>query len=125
MTYYQIIQVSPDASFDSIKQSYRKLAMVYHPDKNNGSKESEEQFKELSEAYYVLSDPSRRLAYDSQGSSFMVNGFDLQKMEQEFTEFLRSDVGVEVTGELLMLLFGIKDRRYFKKWYRTFSKKVF
>jgi molecular chaperone DnaJ len=66
--YYQILGVSRDASQEEIKRAYRRLAMKYHPDKNPGDKEAEERFKEISEAYQVLSDPEKRRIYDQQGS---------------------------------------------------------
>jgi len=66
--YYQILGVSRDASQEEIKRAYRRLAMKYHPDKNPGDKEAEERFKEISEAYQVLSDPEKRRIYDQRGS---------------------------------------------------------
>jgi hypothetical protein len=62
--YYKILNVSYDCSQDDIKNSYRKLALKHHPDKNNGSKESEEIFKLISEAYETLSDEYKRIIYD-------------------------------------------------------------
>jgi molecular chaperone DnaJ len=64
--YYEVLGVSKDASKDAIKKSYRKLAMKYHPDKNK-EPEAEERFKEISEAYGVLSDDEKRRQYDSFG----------------------------------------------------------
>jgi len=65
--YYQILGVERVASESDIKKAYRKLAVQHHPDRNNGSKESEEKFKELAEAYGVLSDPPKRELYDRYG----------------------------------------------------------
>ncbi len=62
--YYKIIGVSEGASAADIKKEYRKLAIQYHPDKNKGNKQAEEKFKEISEAYYVLSDPKRKAEFD-------------------------------------------------------------
>lgn len=67
--YYQILGVAKDASLEDIKKAYRKLAHKYHPDKTKGDKEAEEKFKEVSEAYKVLSDPAKRSNYDRFGSA--------------------------------------------------------
>lgn len=67
--YYSTLGVSRDASDDDIKKAYRKLAMQYHPDKNGGSKEAEERFKALTEAYDVLRDPQKKAAYDRYGEA--------------------------------------------------------
>ncbi len=72
--FYATLEVERSASDDDIKQSYRRLAMQYHPDKNAGSKESEEKFKELSEAYDVLRDPQKRAAYDRYGEAGLRGG---------------------------------------------------
>ncbi len=61
--YYQILEVSKDASTEEIKQAYRRLALIYHPDKND-AKYAEEKFKYIAEAYSVLSDPKKRELYD-------------------------------------------------------------
>ena len=62
--YYSILGVNKDASDDGIKKAYRKLAMKYHPDKNQGDKNAEDKFKDINEAYEILSDPGKRSNYD-------------------------------------------------------------
>jgi len=68
--YYQILGVSRSASADEIRAAYRKLAMKYHPDRNPGNKQAEDKFKEMNEAYQVLSDPQKRTRYDQLGSAY-------------------------------------------------------
>ncbi|WP_276483377.1 DnaJ C-terminal domain-containing protein [Paraflavitalea pollutisoli] len=78
--YYSILGVSKQAKEDEIKKAFRKLAVKYHPDKNPGNKESEEKFKELNEAYEVLSDPEKRKKYDVYGPNW--NQFNGQQQGQ-------------------------------------------
>ncbi|MFN3705432.1 MAG: DnaJ C-terminal domain-containing protein [Thermoflexales bacterium] len=68
--YYQILGVSRDADAETIKKAYRKLARQYHPDANKNDKRAEEKFKEINEAYEVLSDPEKRRLYDRMGKSY-------------------------------------------------------
>lgn len=82
--YYELLGVSRSASDDDIKKAYRKLAMKYHPDKNQGDAAAESRFKEVSEAYEVLGDPSKRQRYDQYGhegmkSTFGPGGFDFSR----------------------------------------------
>src|SRR3989304_1193650 len=65
--YYAILGVGRDGSEDDLKKAYRRLALRYHPDRNPGDKKAEEKFKEISEAYQVLSDPEKRAQYDRYG----------------------------------------------------------
>jgi curved DNA-binding protein len=68
--YYKILGVDRKASADDIRKAYRKLAMQHHPDKNPGDKKAEDKFKEINEAYQVLSDKEKRARYDQLGSAY-------------------------------------------------------
>lgn len=65
--YYEVLGLQKGASEEEIKKAFRKMAMKYHPDKNPGDKEAEEKFKEVNEAYSVLSDPDKKSKYDRFG----------------------------------------------------------
>ena len=73
--YYKVLGVGKDASAADIKKSYRKLARRHHPDANKGDSAAEEKFKEISEAYHVLSDENRRREYDEARALFGAGGF--------------------------------------------------
>ncbi|CAL5429125.1 unnamed protein product [Camellia sinensis] len=103
--YYNILEVNKNATEEDLKKSYRKLAMKWHPDKNpNNKKQAEAKFKQISEAYDVLSDPQKRAIYDqygenglkdmpppgSSGSSGFPNGFNPRNAEDIFAEFFGS-----------------------------------
>lgn len=64
MNYYAVLGVQQNATVDEIRSAFRKLALKYHPDRNPGDKAAETKFKEIGEAYSVLSDPQKRRAYD-------------------------------------------------------------
>jgi curved DNA-binding protein len=68
--YYKVLGVERKDSEDEIKRAYRKLALKYHPDRNPNDKQAEDKFKEINEAYQVLSDPEKRAHYDQLGDSF-------------------------------------------------------
>ncbi len=82
--YYEVLGVARAVTADELKKAYRKLAMQYHPDKNQGNAEAEAKFKEISEAYEVLSDEKKRQQYDQFGhdgmkSAFGAGGFDFNR----------------------------------------------
>lgn len=107
--YYEILGISRDASPEEIKKAYRKLAIKYHPDRNpDNSKEAEEKFKEVSEAYKILSDPEKRQIYDQYGhagleaevgagAGFGGFGFDPFKIFEEV--FGRESFGGDIFGD--------------------------
>lgn len=68
--YYSILGINKKATEEEIKKAFRKLAVKHHPDKNPGNKEAEEKFKEINEAYEVLSDPEKRKKYDKYGANW-------------------------------------------------------
>src|SRR3954454_23329229 len=89
--YYDIIGVKKTATADEIKKAYRALAKKFHPDKNKGNKDAENKFKELSEAYAVLSDKEKRQQYDRLGreafsgsNPFGAGGFDFSQFAEQF-----------------------------------------
>ncbi len=79
--YYAVLDVSKDAGADQIKKSYRKLARSLHPDKNPGNAEAERRFKEIAEAYDVLSDPGKRREYDEARAAFRSGAFRRQSRQ--------------------------------------------
>lgn len=81
--YYQILGVSSNASESEIRKAYRKLALKHHPDKNGGSAEAEEKFKEIAEAYAVLSNPEERKKYDAERSGKIHPAFGSANPKEE------------------------------------------
>jgi len=91
---YDVLGVTKSSSKDEIKKAYRKLALKYHPDKTKGDKESEEKFKEASEAYHILSDEKRKANYDQFGHAAFegaggqrAGGFDTSSFSDIFEDF--------------------------------------
>lgn len=97
--YYKILEVNRDANLDEIKKSYRKLAIKYHPDKNPNNKEAEEKFKEIAEAYDVLSDPDKKRNYDTYGTANPnaggggFQGFDMNDIFSHFNDMFTGGFG--------------------------------
>jgi len=98
--YYELLGISKTASQSDIKKAYRKLAVKYHPDKNPGDKTAEDKFKEISEAYEVLSDSQKRATYDQFGHAGMSGAFKGGGFSwQDFTHF--EDLGDWGLGDIL------------------------
>ena len=72
--YYEVLGLQKGASENDIKRAYKRLASKHHPDKNQGSKEAEEKFKEINEAYEVLSDSQKKAMYDQYGHAAFEQG---------------------------------------------------
>jgi curved DNA-binding protein len=101
--YYDVLGVSKNANDDEIKKAYRKLAMKYHPDRNPNKKDAEERFKEINEAYAVLSDKEKRKQYDTFGAE----GFRQRYTQEDIFKGFDFD-------EILSGLFGGRGRREFR-----------
>src|SRR5688500_13833905 len=102
--YYATLGVPRTASDDEIKKAYRKLAMTNHPDRNGGSKDAEEKFKAITEAYDVLRDPNKRAAYDRYGEGGLRGGggggFHHVDLSEALNIFMRDFGGFSGLGDL-------------------------
>jgi molecular chaperone DnaJ len=107
--YYQVLGVSKSASQDEIKKAYRKLARKYHPDLNPGDKVSEQKFKELNDAYSILSDSKKRAEYDQFGSSPFGPGGPGYQQHRGFDSRESFDFGG--FGDIFSDLFGARARQ--------------
>ncbi|MEO0143365.1 MAG: molecular chaperone DnaJ [candidate division WOR-3 bacterium] len=124
--YYEILGVSRNATQEEIKEAYRKLVLKYHPDKvpPEKKKEAEEKFKEISEAYEVLSDPEKRKLYDTYGtadfSDYTNYNFNVEDFFSRHYEDLR-DVFGDFFSDIFENFFGFKTT---KKQYREKGKSI-
>jgi len=96
--YYDVLGVEKHADDAALKSAFRKLAMQHHPDKNPGNKDAEVKFKELNEAYQVLSDPNKRAAYNQYGHRAFENGSGGSGQGPEFGDFM-SDIFDQFFGQ--------------------------
>jgi curved DNA-binding protein len=111
--YYEVLGVSHDADQDAIRSAYRKLARKYHPDLNS-DEDAEERFKELGEAYEVLSDPEKRERYDRLGANWKET--EREAPNESFTDFFSAQgwgdgTGGEFGEDLFEALFGARAQR--------------
>lgn len=109
--YYEVLGVKKGASVDELKRAYRKLAVKYHPDKNPGDKQAEERFKEINEAYAVLSDPKKKAQFDQFGSNNFHQRFSQEDIFKGFNvDDLFKDQGFG-TDDIFSRIFGDAMRR--------------
>lgn len=109
--YYEVLGVKKGATMDEIKRAYRKLAVKYHPDKNPGDKQAEERFKEINEAYAVLSDPKKKEQFDRFGSTTFHQQFSQEDIFRGFNvDDLFRDQGFG-TEDIFSRIFGDAMRR--------------
>lgn len=100
--YYKTLGINKSANELDIKRAYKKLAMKYHPDRNQGDKSAEEQFKKIKEAYEVLNDPKKRTAYDQYGHSAFEQGSNNNNFNSHFSTSTSdfSDIFGDVFGDI-------------------------
>jgi len=123
--YYQVLEVEKEASPQKIKESYRRLAFQYHPDRNRGNPSAVEKMKEINEAYAVLSDPKKKGDYDTFHEQYGPYGYD--RFKQRYSEqdiFRGSDIN-QIFGEMARA-FGFRGfeeifRESYGQGYHTFE----
>lgn len=131
MDYYAVLEISKSATPEEIKKAYRALAKKYHPDVNPNDPEAESKFKQVQEAYEVLSDESKRMNYDRYGSADAppdfnfgfggVGGFDPGSLFEEFfgrsrkQEYVNSDIQIQIQLELKEFVQGANKKISFMK----------
>ncbi|AVX20006.1 MULTISPECIES: molecular chaperone DnaJ [Carboxydocella] len=108
--YYEVLGVGRNATEEEIKKAYRKLSKKYHPDLNPGDKSAEEKFKEINEAYEVLSDPQKRAAYDQFGHAG-AQGFGGQGGFGDFQGGFGGFGAEEIFGDIFDMFFGGGSRK--------------
>src|SRR5258708_31712069 len=96
--YCEVLELARDADEETIKRSYRRLAMQYHPDRNHGDAEAAERFRACAEAFEVLRDPEKRARYDRYGPA-RLEGFDLP-------HFTHNESGMAALGDTFGRLFA-------------------
>jgi len=106
--YYEVLEVEKNATDEQIKKAYRKLAMKFHPDKNQGNKEAEEKFKEISEAYEILSNKESKQKYDQFGHNFKNPNIDGFNGNFDFNDIINNFAGFGNFG-------GFNNHQYQKK----------
>ena len=107
--YYEVLGLERDASESDIKSAYRKRALKYHPDRNQGDGEAEAKFKEASEAYEVLSDPEKKSAYDRYGHAGIEGNFGTGGFQ--WSDFTHASDFEDLFGDLFGGLFGSTRRQ--------------
>ncbi|MCX2682496.1 molecular chaperone DnaJ [Campylobacter sp. MIT 21-1685] len=132
LSYYEILEITQNADKDTIKKAYRKLALQYHPDRNQGNKEAENKFKLINEAYEILSDEKKRALYDRYGkealkgnssdfggfsdfsdlgdifSSFFGGNFGTKREKKGFNEKFNADFAINLKLSFKEAIFGCK-----------------
>src|SRR6187402_3836635 len=109
--YYEILEVPKDADEGTIKKSYRKIAMQYHPDRNPNNKSAEDKFKEAAEAYEVLSDADKRARYDRFGHAGVSNQGGFQTAEGMTMDDIFSQFGDVFSDSPFESFFGARSQQ--------------